>query len=139
MIATVFGVGYAPVMPGTFGSAIGAAIAWCGSGTVFCAALALSTVAGLAVCAPSRRALHADDPSPFVMDEVAGMLVSLVGVPHSWKAYLAAFVLFRALDTLKPWPISRIQASRNPLSIMGDDLLAGVFTAVAVQIGLRFF
>ena len=63
------------------------------------------------------------------MDEVAGMLVALVGAPPGWRWTLVLFLLFRILDVWKPPPIDRLQRLPGGFGIVADDLLAGVYAA----------
>lgn len=135
-LASFFYVGYAPVVPGTFGSAAGLILAWFFPAAILPLIIVVSVV-GLALCAPSRRAFGAADPSKFVTDEVAGMLISIIAVPHSLVWYAAGFLGFRLFDVVKPWPISAVQNSRHPSSIMWDDILAGVFVNVILQCALH--
>lgn len=131
-VATFFGVGLLPACPGTWGSAAGLAVAYAaGDG------LAIWTVffclAGLWACRGARRAFGSDDPGAFVMDEVCGMMLAVLWLPRTPAIYAGAFALFRLLDVRKPWLIGRIQASPHPWSIMGDDLLAGLFANLLLQ------
>jgi len=125
-VASFFGVGYLPRCPGTWASAAAVVLAWFLGSTLiywtvfFC-------IAGLWACVGAREAFGAEDPGAFVMDEVCGMMLAVLWLPRTLVLYAAAFVLFRLFDIWKPWPISKIQASKGSWSIMGDDLLAGVF------------
>ena len=136
--ATFFGVGYIPVVPATFASAASALLTWyfIPGGTLLFWALGLSA-AGLCACRPSQDIFNSKDPKQFVMDEVCGMMLTLLWLPKNPGLYAGAFFLFRILDVWKPWPISRIQESRHATSIMWDDLLAGVFANILLQIALR--
>ena len=85
-------------------------------------------------------------PAEIVIDEVAGQLISLFPLPlglwlHGsnvvilpWPGVLAAFVLFRAFDILKPWPINQVDGLQSPAAIMLDDIAAGILAAVLVAI-----
>jgi phosphatidylglycerophosphatase A len=138
VVATFFGIGYLPLAPGTWASAAGAALCWyvfpedqLPYWTLFFTAM------GLWACLPSRVAFRSEDPKQFVMDEVCGVMISVLWIPMSAANYVSAFLLFRLFDVWKPWPISRLQASAHPWSIMGDDLLAGVFANLILQGFLR--
>ncbi len=132
-LASFFYVGYLPWAPGTFGSLAGLLIGW-----VFYGALPYLTIAfcvlGFVICKPATAVFLSHDPSAFVLDEVSGMMLSLLWLPKTPAVFLAGFILFRLLDILKPWPISRIQKSPNPLSIMWDDLAAGALVNVILQL-----
>ena len=135
MVATFFGVGFIPMIPATWASAVAAVLAWFFPESWLIVLLTVFSVAGLLICRPAQTALNSKDPKAFVMDEVCGMMLSVLWLPKSMSLYFCAFILFRVLDVWKPWPISRIQASRHPSSIMWDDLLAGV----AANLILRLF
>ena len=94
---------------------------------------------GFLVCRPSQAVFHSKDPSSFVMDEVCGMMLSVLWLPKSLLWYAVAFGLFRLLDVTKPWPIRVIQRSSHPFMIMADDLLAGVFTNLILRLLIIFF
>jgi phosphatidylglycerophosphatase A len=69
----------------------------------------------------------------FVMDEVAGAMLGLLGSPKTVPVYVAGFLLFRLFDVWKPWPIGRIEQFKGPWTIVGDDLAAGVATNLALH------
>ncbi|MGH7197899.1 MAG: phosphatidylglycerophosphatase A family protein [Candidatus Omnitrophota bacterium] len=130
--ASVGGLGYLPA-GGTMGSAVGFALAW-----VFNSSLlywfAGTCVVGFLLCRPAREAFGSVDPHPFILDEVAGMLLAVWGHEKRLPVYIAAFFLFRILDVVKPWPISIFQRNKSPLDIMSDDLAAGAFVNLILQV-----
>jgi phosphatidylglycerophosphatase A len=69
-----------------------------------------------------------------VIDEVVGMLVSLLWLPSSWTVVVAAFVAFRVFDILKPWPANRLERLHGGWGIMADDVMAGVYANLLVQL-----
>ncbi len=125
-VASFLGVGYLPKCPGTWASGIAVVLAWFLPGSLVYWTICFS-LAGLWACLGAREAFGADDPGAFVMDEVCGMMLAVLWLPRTLILYAVAFALFRLFDIWKPWPISRIQKSKRSWSIMGDDLLAGVF------------
>ena len=80
--------------------------------------------------------LGAKDPGPVVVDEAAGLMVTLLGVPIGFASVAAAFVLFRIMDILKPPPARRAEALPGGWGIMADALIAGVYAAAALRAGL---
>ena len=75
------------------------------------------------------------DPQFIVIDEWAGLFVSLLGVlPYNWYAAVCGLLLFRVFDILKPWPISRLEQVSGAWGIMLDDILAGVFACAIVNL-----
>jgi len=138
-LGTGFGAGYTPGAPGTAGSLVGLGIglglaASPLDGPAITAVTAAVCIAGIPICAGAARGLDNPDPPQVVWDEIAGMLVTLLALPSGWYWWVAAFVLFRAFDVLKPWPIGWLDRRvRGGAGIMLDDLMAGAFAWIAVQ------
>ena len=138
-LGTGFGAGYTPGAPGTAGSLVGLGIglglaASPLGGPAVAAVTAAVCIAGIPICAGAARGFGDSDPPQVVWDEIAGMLVALLALPSGWYWWLAAFVLFRAFDVLKPWPIGWLDRRvRGGAGIMLDDLVAGAFAWAAVQ------
>lgn len=141
LVATGFGVGLIPGPPGTYGSLLGALIWWIAFAHAplfvqFVGAGAL-IVAGTwllqRLC--SRRGLG-DDPA-LVLDEVAGVWLTLACLPSDVFVVAAGFLLFRLFDIFKPWPVSwadrRVQGG---FGVMLDDIIAGILAAIAAHIVL---
>jgi len=137
-LGSFFYIGYLPLAPGTWGSLAGLAIAWWFYPVLAPLTLILSIV-GLFLCRSAEDAFQAKDPARFVLDEVCGMMLSVLWLPRSPRIFIAAFILFRIVDALKPWPICLIQKNKSPLSIMWDDLAAAVLVNLFLQAGVRFF
>ena len=100
-------------------------------------ATALVTAIGIPAATRFARALGVKDPPQAVIDEVAGQLLTLALAPLAWKPLAAGFILFRAFDILKPWPIRRLEKLPEGTGIVVDDLGAGVYAAIALQLLLR--
>jgi len=96
--------------------------------------------AGIGIPAATRVAkeLGDEDPSCVVIDEVAGQLLALAGAPLYWQSLLAAFILFRAFDILKPPPVRQLEKLPAGVGIVLDDVGAGVYALVVVQLLLHF-
>ena len=102
--------------------------------TAVAAITAAICIMGVPICASVARTLGDPDPPAVVWDEIAGMLVALLALPPGWYWWAAAFVIFRAFDVLKPWPIGWLERRvRGGAGIMLDDLVAGAFAWAAVQ------
>jgi phosphatidylglycerophosphatase A len=138
VIATAFGAGYSPIAPGTAGSAVALVILWLvpfsqiGLIVFFLAVTFVGTWAAQVV----EATVGGKDPGVIVIDEVAGMTLSVLVLPLTVPVLLAGFVLFRVFDVVKPFPANRLQALHGGVGVMIDDLVAGVY-ALLVLIGLR--
>ena len=136
-IATFGYSGYSPFAPGTAGSAAGllliVPLRLLGYHWLDLAAAALLFVIGVWSATLVERHLGVEDPGLVVIDEVLGMLVSLLWLPLSWPVVLAAFLVFRAFDIIKPWPAGRFERLGSGLGIMADDAMAGVYANLVVQ------
>jgi len=137
VLATGFGSGHAPVAPGTFGSAVGVALAWpllalpLGGYLAVTAAVAL---VGIVAAGHAERHFGGKDPGVIVIDEIAGMLVTLAGVTPGLVNLVAGFLLFRLFDIFKPFPCR--WAERNfagGLGVMADDLVAGAYACICLH------
>jgi len=137
-LATVLGIGFMPIAPGTWGSLPGLALAflldrWAGGWAVLGGAVVVALV-GTWAADRAARSLQSSDPGPVVIDEVAGQMLTLAFVPRSATALIAAFFLFRALDVWKPWPANRLEDLPGGSGIMADDLMAGLYGNVLLRL-----
>jgi len=130
-VATCGYVGYAPVAPGTFGSAAGlavfAAIRASGSTLVEIGVIAVLFAVGIWSAAVAERCFDRVDPGPVVMDEVAGMLITLAFLPVTLTGAIVGFFIFRAFDVIKPWPSGRFEKLPGGLGVMADDGMAAIY------------
>jgi phosphatidylglycerophosphatase A len=78
--------------------------------------------------------LGAKDSPTIVIDEIAGYLLAMFLIPFAWWAVIAGFVLFRFFDILKPWPVNKLQDIPGGPGVMLDDIGAGIYTNVILQI-----
>lgn len=141
LIASVGGLGYAPIAPGTFGSAAGIGIYWLTRGWPIAWQLALiAIITVIGTWAATRAAQHfgKEDPGHVVIDEVAGQLVTLAFTGAGLYATILAFFVFRILDIIKPYPANRFERLHGGTGIMADDLMAGVYGCVIVHLAMRF-
>lgn len=156
-IATGLGLGFIPVGPGTFGSLLGVAICYgliarfkftpeILQQAILVVSVVLSIV-GIWASARAERIFDRKDASQIVIDEVCGQLISyaflaaaLGRIGGDWRlALVIGFVLFRLFDIAKPYPIRRLESIGPGLGVMADDILAGVYAAVALSWILAFF
>ncbi|MEK7705154.1 MAG: phosphatidylglycerophosphatase A [Myxococcota bacterium] len=139
-VSSALGLGYAPVAPGTFGTLAALPIWWAASGlslTGFVLVTVVVTVAAVVVSELAERIYGSHDVQRIVIDEVAGMLVTVIGVPFRWPEVLAAFALFRLLDATKPPPIRWFDRHvKGGFGVVLDDVVAGAI-ACALLHGAR--
>ncbi len=137
-VATCGYVGYAPIAPGTFGSAVGLAlfalIRWSDSIAIELGVIALLLVLGVWSGDVAEKHFGRVDPGPVVLDEVAGMLITLALIPVNVSGAIVAFLIFRLLDVVKPWPANRLEALPGGLGMMADDAMAAVYGNVALRL-----
>jgi phosphatidylglycerophosphatase A len=136
-VATGLGSGYSPFAPGTAGSAVGLALFWPmrGLGPAW-QAMAIVAVSALGVAAASWVARRAgqEDPGLVVVDEVAGMWVTLAFLPVTPLLAALGFVAFRVMDVFKPWPARNLEDLPGGWGIMADDLMAGVYANLLLRV-----
>jgi phosphatidylglycerophosphatase A len=138
-LSTFFYIGFLPLIPGTFASLIGIAIFYLIRGNFWLMTLLAASIIilGFAVSGEAERMFNKKDAKYIVIDEVAGMLLSLMFLPFNIKFVFIAFVLFRLLDILKPYPANRIQELKGSIGIMGDDIVAGLYTNLIISVALK--
>lgn len=136
LLATWFGIGYAPVAPGTFGTLATIPLAWWLGRQglpIYLGATALLIGAGIWAADAMVRGLKREDPQVVVIDEVAGYLLTVAVVPHDALHLALGFVIFRVLDIWKPGAIGWLDRNvKGGLGVMSDDLLAGVVGGAAL-------
>lgn len=150
LIATFAGTGYLRPASGTWGSAAALPVAWAIATLAGPWGLAVATgvayFAGLWATGVVTRLQTEKDPSFVVIDEVAGQWLALwpvaIGAAHAgapllalWPGWIAAFLLFRLFDILKPWPVGVLDRRKTPFGVMTDDILAGLYAAIGVMLG----
>lgn len=146
LMATFFGIGYIQPGPGTWASAVTVLLWWGVShwlqpGWLVPVAIGASVAITLLGIPPSTvvaRESGRKDPGFVVIDEVAGQLIALIGAPLDWKYLLAGFILFRSFDIVKPFPLRRLERLPEGTGIMVDDVGAGLYALVLLQIWLHF-
>ncbi|MFS1562728.1 MAG: phosphatidylglycerophosphatase A [Candidatus Arsenophonus phytopathogenicus] len=138
LLATGFGSGLSPIIPGTMGSL--AAIPfwllmyWLLPVWLCWFIILFGFVVGIVICQRTSDDMQVHDHGSIVWDEFIGMWMTLMVIPLvSWQWVLIAFVLFRFFDMLKPWPIGWFdQQVGGGLGIMLDDIIAAIFAMVIV-------
>jgi len=155
VVATVFGIGYFDVAPGTVMSAIAVPLAvliglYGGGGMGILASSIIVLVIGILACGEHVRETGREDPSECVIDELAGQWLAcsfcmltfngLVPLDHlSLPAFGVAFLLFRLFDIWKPWPVSWADTNlTGGLGVMTDDMIAGLMAGAGVVLARCF-
>lgn len=141
IIATSFGVGYAPVAPGTAGAVLASAVAYLVqpylSYTYFQYLLLILIVLGTILGIIATNNLEDEwgkDPSKIVMDESVGQWITYLFIPFGLTNILLGLLLFRIFDIWKPLIIGRAEKLPGGIGVMADDILAGIFANVVLQI-----
>lgn len=138
-VASGLGLGYSPLAPGTFGAALGVALFWLARGWpawAHLSGIAVLFLVGTAAAGRLARMMGRKDPGRVVIDEVAGMWVSLVLLPFGARTAFLAFVAFRITDVVKPWPARQMEGLPGGWGIMADDMMAGVYANLMVRVAL---
>ena len=130
-ISTCGYIGYAPVAPGTFGSAAGLVVFYAlrstGSITVELLAIVLLFALGIWSGTEAEHHFGGIDPGPIVLDEVVGMLITLALLPVNAMGAFVGFLVFRVLDVIKPFPSARFEKLPGGLGVMADDGMAAIY------------
>jgi len=137
-VATAGYVGYFPIAPGTAGSAAGlvllAAIRFFAGPELELGFLVGVVALGFWAAEVGERHANREDPGFVVVDEVAGMLLTMLWLPLTWVTALVGFLAFRFFDIVKPFPARNAERLHGGIGIMADDLIAAVYAAVTVRL-----
>ena len=141
LIASVFYIGYLPVAPGSFGSLAALFLYYFLKGSPI--ALGIAIVAcfllGLLSAGKAEKLFGGKDSDEIIIDEFTGMLVSLYLLPPNMGYVVGAFLLFRFFDIVKPRPVDSLERLKGGLGVMADDLMAGLYTNLILQLVHRLF
>lgn len=147
-LATCGGLGYFPVGPGSVGAALGAvivvALGRLPVATIWVSvAVALVTAAifavGVGAATEAETYFRRKDPGHVVIDEVVGQMVTLVAFPRTgWKGLLVAYLIFRIVDVVKPFPARRLEHLPGGWGVMLDDVAAGLWSLLAFSLILEY-
>ena len=143
-IGTFFGAGLLKPGPGTYGS-ISAVLLWYAAAHILhpapvalaigtAIAAILTTLVGIPAATIVANESGRQDPGHVVIDEVAGQLIALIAIPADWQHAALSLLLFRFFDILKPPPIRRLEALPEGTGIVVDDLGAGIYALIVVQL-----
>lgn len=137
-LSTCLGLGYLPAS-GTFASAAGLLLYYFirGNPLLYAGSVLVLIIAGFWLSAEAEKITGSKDPGCVVVDEVAGMLLALAFLPCDLRLAVLGFVVFRILDVFKPYPADKLQELPGGLGVMGDDIIAGLYTNVILQLVLK--
>ena len=145
-IVTFFGVGYTPIAPGTAGALVGGILFYLLSiglinyGLDFYEVQIILILITIAVMLMGVRSIGKlentweHDAQQIVIDEVVGVWIAMLFIPINWFYFLIAFILFRFFDIVKPLFIKKIDKLKSSWSIMLDDVVAGVYANLVLQL-----
>lgn len=138
-LGTFFGIGFLPGAPGTYGSLAAILVIYLiQPGTLWLGIMLIFAIVAGIWCGSVVESGGRKDPSEFVLDEVAGQWLTFIFLPYSAAILISGFALFRFFDILKPSPINQSQRLPGGSGIMADDILAGIFSNIILQILLYF-
>jgi phosphatidylglycerophosphatase A len=143
ILATGFYSGYLPKAPGTWGSFVGLLLVYlCHnlSLPVYLAVVAGLFITGSFAAGEAEKILDNRDPGAVVIDEIVGMLITMVAVPLTPLTMLLGFILFRFFDIVKPFPVNFFdQRLHGGPGIMLDDVVAGIYSLIILQLIIFLF
>lgn len=136
-IATGAHIGYLRPAPGTLGSLLGLLLLWpLKPGTVQVLVTLFLIGVGIVVADQAARIIGGQDPAAIVIDEIAGMAVAMLLLPPQVQERVVAFVVFRLFDVIKPFPARQAEGLPGGFGIVMDDLIAGLYANLLVQVWL---
>jgi len=140
-IATGLYSGYLPKAPGTWGSLVGLLLFFLLhtlSLPVYLAIVAGLFLVGSFAAGEAEKIMDHKDPGLVVIDEIVGMLITMIGVPAAPLTMTLGFILFRIFDITKPFPIHLVdQRLHGGVGIMLDDVIAGIYSLIILQVLVR--
>lgn len=139
LITTFFYIGFLPVAPGSLASAAAVGVvALLGAHLwLYGAVFVVVTVLGFLVSHRMEAIVGEKDPSCVVIDEVSGIMISFFLLPLTPAVIVTGFFLFRAFDMFKIYPACRLEQIKGGTGIMMDDIVAGIYTNLVMQIAVR--
>ena len=136
LLVTFGCIGKVRYFPGTIGSfaglLVGAVIIKLTNYNVFMSCFFILTVISIFAVDEYLKSSENLDPQEVVVDEVLGQWIAIAFIPFNFKSFLIAFILFRFFDISKIFPINKIEKINGYLGVIGDDLFAGIITAIII-------
>ena len=139
LLSTFFYIGYSPLAPGSAASLAGVVICYAlqSHAVLYIMVWAAVTAAGFTFAGHMEKMAGKKDPSCVVIDEVSGMMIALFMLPFKWPVVISAFFLFRAFDMFKIYPANKMESLPGAAGIMMDDIVAGIYTNVVMQVVIK--
>ena len=140
LLSTWFYIGNLPVAPGTMASIVGAVMSIILSKVplLYVFVLLVVTVLGFMVSGRMESILKQKDPGCVVIDEISGVMIAYFMLPVRWDIVIVTLFLFRAFDMFKIYPANKLEEMGGATGIMTDDIMAGVYTNIVMQLAISF-
>ncbi len=135
-VATIGFLGYSPYAPGTIGSLFALTVFLMTDLPIYAhlSVIIIGALLGIYASSAAEKILNEKDSKKIIIDEFIGFYVSVFYLPKTFGLAIAAFLLFRFFDILKPLFISKLEKTlSNGLGVMADDILAGIYTNIVLQ------
>lgn len=139
LVSTFFYIGYFPLAPGSMATLLTVGICYSlrSHGGIQIVLFLLVTVLGYLLSGRMEKIAGKKDPSCVVIDEVAGCFIAFFLLPLTPAVMWSTFFLFRAFDMFKIYPANKFEKLKGGVGIMSDDVVAGVYTNLIMQVALR--
>ena len=141
LLATGFGSGFCPILPGTAGTIVAIPIYYVLSSlplVLYAVIVGLFFLLSVVVSDRAQKHWGKKDDRRIVIDEIMGFLITMLGVPATLRAMILGFILFRFFDIAKPPPIRRLERVGGGYGVVLDDVMAGVYANLFLQLVLSF-
>lgn len=136
MLSSLLCIGYSPYLPGTL-SSLAAFLVYLflirGNLIAHFICVLAAGVIGLSLSSRAEKIFGRNDARQIVIDDFNGMLIGLLFLPYNMYLAVIGFIVFRIMDGLKPYPIYKIERLHGSLGVMGDDIVAGLYTNIILQ------
>lgn len=141
LFSTFFFAGYFPKAPGTFSSFLTIALIWffVPENFVLLLTLAIILFAINILVAGRAEGIFGEDSKKIVSDESLGMIISLLSIQKSLLFYSLAFILFRGIDIIKPFPLRELEKLGGGWGVILDDVFAGFYTNLILHLFIIFY
>ena len=147
LFATALGSGYSPFAPGTAGAIVGCLFLWLfekynlasttSTPLIYIGLIVITIILGI-IATNQLEKDWGKDPSKVVIDEVIGIWITMMFVQFTWINLLIGFILFRFFDIAKPLGIRKMEKFPGGVGVMADDMLAGIYANIVLQVIIYF-